>query len=435
MTPEFFSHIGYTLNVIASAGLLIQWLAPTYLAANRPGWRSRPYEVLVAVSVSVLAILFTQKWVPYEPNPEDFDYVEDHPYNETRIVLMQRNIQGVIEGLLLIPTILFGFILRRLWTSIQSCDDRDTKLSDTTFRICILSVMIPLLLNWIHFRCHDDLVNSIQSSFGWEHNETIAAIRMIFHIPAWILAIARTHYLRVLTEQSANWPKLDIIEVCSSSTNIFIHDPIHRFLTDCPSPSFFHHSQYAQVEKVCQTDHFSSFHCASSQQIHLTLLSHLLSCAVFPFAMIFLYRASEGMTIALLPQFFQGGSGAEYFYLDLVNNTWVAVTVLAMFTGNAIGAIALGGLMQKKGYNFAYSSMCCAFLVVFPLYMIPHSNASFLVLRCLSALLFPGPVVLSKITQNTRQTFQNNFKHIPMVVSLVWFNQGMSSLCCSSMES
>ena len=141
--------------------------------------------------------------------------------------------------------------------------------------------------------------------------------------------------------------------------------------------------------------------------------------------MIFLYRASEGMTVALLPQFFQGGSGTEYFYLDLANNTWVAVTVLAMFTGNAIGAIALGGLMQKKGYDFAYSFLCCAFLVVFPFYMVPHSNASFLALRCLSALLFPGPVVLSKITQNTRQTFRNTFKHTPMVVSLVWFNQGM----------
>ena len=419
--------------MIASAGLLIQWLAPTYLAANRPGWRSRPYEVLIVVSVSVLAILFTQKWVPYEPNPEDFDYFEDHPYNETRIVLMQRNIQGVLEGLLLIPAILFGFILRRLWTSIRSCDDmdRDTKLSYTTFRICILSVMIPLLLNWIHFRCHDDLVNSIQSSFGWEHNETIAAIRMVFHIPAWILAIARTHYFRILTEQRANWPKLDIIEVrCSSSanTNIF-HDPIDVLLTTlrlrlhfCTVVNMPRSRRYARwtISLPLTVHHLNKF---------ISHLSHLLSCAVLPFAMIFLYRASEGMTIALLPQFFQGGSGAEYFYLDLVNNTWVAVTVLAMFTSNAIGAIALGGLMQKKGYNFAYSFMCCAFLVVFPLYMIPHSNASFLVLRCLSALLFPGPVVLSKITQNTRQTFRNNFKHVPMVVSLVWFNQGMSSLC------
>ena len=143
--------------------------------------------------------------------------------------------------------------------------------------------------------------------------------------------------------------------------------------------------------------------------------------------MIFLYRASEGMTIALLPSFFQGGSSSEHFYLDVTNKTWVTVTVLGMFTGNAVGAIALGGLMQKKGYHFAYTFMCIAFLVIFPLYMIPHSNASFLVLRCLSALIFPGPVLLSKVTLNTRQTFKDTFKHIPMVVSLVWFNQGKYS--------
>ena len=126
---------------------------------------------------------------------------------------MQRNIQGVLEGLLLIPSITFCFVLGRLWTSIWSRDDDDMKLSFTAFRICILAVMVPLCLNWIHFRCHDDLVASIQSTFGWEHNETIAAIRMVFHIPAWILAIAQTHYFRVLTEQDAGWPKLDIIEV------------------------------------------------------------------------------------------------------------------------------------------------------------------------------------------------------------------------------
>lgn len=207
--------------MIITAWLLIRWLAPTYLSTNNsPGWRRRLFEILLSVSVSVLAILFTQKWVPYKPNPEDFDYHENHPYNEARIVLMQRNIQGVLEGLLLIPTVLFCFILARLWKSIQLCDDGKGLLSLTTFRICILSVSVPLCLNWLHFRCHDDLVNSIQSTFGWEHNQTIAAIRMIFHIPAWILAIARTHFFRVLTEQYANWPKLDIIEVgCCRSVN------------------------------------------------------------------------------------------------------------------------------------------------------------------------------------------------------------------------
>ncbi len=239
--------------MIVSAFLLLRWLGPTRLDGSSPGWRPQPHEVLLAVSISVLAILFTQMWVPYEPHPEDFDYFEDHPYNEARIVLMQRNIQGVFEGLLLIPTIIFCFILRRLWTSIGSSGDRESKLSHTTFRICILSVTIPLCLNWIHFRCHDDLVNSIQSSFGWEHHETIAAIRMIFHIPAWILAIARTHYCRVLAEEYSDWPKLDIAEVrCPSPSSV--SSCMFLLMTyDLPSsPLATYCSQYFQVVKVCQ---------------------------------------------------------------------------------------------------------------------------------------------------------------------------------------
>ena len=51
--------------------------------------------------------------------------------------------------------------------------------------------------------------------------------------------------------------------------------------------------------------------------------------------MIFLYRASEGMTIALLPAFFQGDHGDDAFYLDVTQNTWVAVTVLGIFVGKA----------------------------------------------------------------------------------------------------
>ena len=68
----------------------------------------------------------------------------------------------------------------------------------------------------------------------------------------------------------------------------------------------------------------------------------------------------------------------------------------------------------KKGYQFAYTLMCVAFLVVLPLYVIPHSNASFLILMCVFALLFPGPVVLWKITQNTRKSFRDLFKCMPM---------------------
>jgi len=372
---EFFSHIGYTVNVIATATLLICWLAPTFLngsatttnshGISRLGGYPKPAEICLAITISILAVFFTQQWVPYEPDPEDFDYNPDHDYNEPRIIFLQRNVQGILEGILLIPTVLLLFILRRLWISIQSSisHDEELKLSYDTFRICILSVAVPLTLNWFHFRCHDNLVRFIQPTFGWEHSETIAAIRMTFHIPAWIFSLCRTHYFRLLTEEHAGWPKLDIIE------------------TICPGRE------------------------------------------VFPFAMVFLYRASEGMTIALLPTFF-GQLTSEYFYLDITGNTWVAVTVLGMFVGNAIGAFALGHLMQKKGYKFAYILMCVAFLVVFLLYMIPHSNASFLALRCISALLFPGPVALSKITQNTRKSHRDLFKHIPMLVSLVWFNQG-----------
>ncbi len=280
------------------------------------------------------------------------------------IIFLQRNIQGILESILLIPTILLLFILQRLWSSVKVnlSHNRDQKLEYDTLRLCILAVTVPLCLNWIHFRCHDNLVNSIQSLFGWEHNETIAAIRMVFHIPAWILSIFRTHYFRLLTEQRAGWPRIGIIE------------------TICPGKE------------------------------------------IFPYAMIFLYRASEGMTIALLPSFFQGGS-LDKFYLDLAGNTWVAVTVLGMFLGNAVGSVGLGFLMQRKSYHFSFKILCISFLATFAFYMIPMGNAAFLALRTVSAILFPGPVVLSKITQNTRQSYREVFKHIPMATSLVWFNQ------------
>ena len=129
------------------------------------------------------------------------------------------------------------------------------------------------------------------------------------------------------------------------------------------------------------------------------------------------------MTIALLPAFFQGDHGDDAFYLDVTENIWVAVTVLGMFVGNAIGSVGLGFLSQRKGYQFAYKLLCPAFLVVFAFYMAPMGNVSFLVLRTISAVLFPGPVVLSKITRNSRQTFKGVFKYIPMITSLVWFNQ------------
>ena len=199
---------------------------------------------------------------------------------------------------------------------------------------------------------------------GWHHNETLAAIRIVFHIPAWILAIGRIHYFRVLTEQKAGWPALDIFE------------------TICPGRD------------------------------------------AFPLMMIFLYRATEGMTLSLLPSYFQDATETQNFHLDITDNTWLAMTVLSMFIGNAIGSVGLGWLMQKKGYRFAYIFACSSSAILLPLYMIRHTNASFLALRCISALIFPGPIVLSQVTRNTRHTHTGILKHVPMVTSLVWFNQG-----------
>ena len=216
---EFFAHLGYTINTIVTAFFLVRWLAPSYLQSHdghTPGWHPRPIEVVIAITLSVLAVVFTQYWLPFEPIPEVFDYNESHQINSSRIVLMQRNIQGVLDGVLLLPTILFLFILSRLWRSILSSTSQDNaqKLSFDGFRVFILATAVPLCLNWIHFRCHDNLTNGIQTWTGWDHKELIAAIRVLFHIPPWILSIVRIHYLRLLSEQRARWPKLDIIEVC-----------------------------------------------------------------------------------------------------------------------------------------------------------------------------------------------------------------------------
>lgn len=63
--------------------------------------------------------------------------------------------------------------------------------------------------------------------------------------------------------------------------------------------------------------------------------------------------------------------------------------------------------------------------ILLPLYMIRHTNASFLALRCISAIIFPGPIVLSQVTRNTRHTYTGTLKHVSMVTSLVWFRQGL----------
>ena len=74
--------------------------------------------------------------------------------------------------------------------------------------------------------------------------------------------------------------------------------------------------------------------------------------------------------------------------------------------------------------QFAYICLCILFMVAYALFMIPQSNASFLALNSITALLFPGPVILSKITLNTRHEFAGVFKYVPMLTGLIWFNQG-----------
>ena len=116
--------------MIASSAFLLRWLAPSYLRGGDgdrggPGWRPRPLEVALAAILAVLAVLFTQRWVPFTPDPLDFDYDATHEYDEPRIVLLQRNIQGVVEGLLVFPSVLMLFALGRLWSSIRRTRDGD----------------------------------------------------------------------------------------------------------------------------------------------------------------------------------------------------------------------------------------------------------------------------------------------------------------------
>jgi len=87
------------------------------------------------------------------------------------------------------------------------------------------------------------------------------------------------------------------------------------------------------------------------------------------------------MTLSLLPSFFQGESDDGKFHLDIVDNIWVAVTILSMFAANAVGAIVLGHLMQRKGFYASFFIVASSFAVLMALFMIPHSDASLLVLR------------------------------------------------------
>lgn len=362
---EILSHLGFTVNVILTGVFMIKWVGPKHLRFGQPRW----YEVLLSLVIASFAFVFAFVLVPFLPNPSDFDYPQGTSFNRDLIVLLQGKIQPAIEAALLVPTVLMLFYFFRLWRAIGSSSSSCCVplLEKTTIRVSILAVTIPLTLNWIHFRCHDDLVSTIQNTFGWNHIQLIAGIRMIFHIPNWILSIARIHLIRRLGELKAGLPSCRISEVLYPGGDIF------------------------------------------------------------PYLMIFLYRASEGMTLSLLPSFFQGEQQDSKFYLDIVDNFWVAITILAMFGGNAIGALGVGRFMQKAGFRNSYIFIVASYALLLGLFMIPQSNASLLTLRCIAALIFPGPVMLSRITMLTSQTYYHSngvFSFVPMVTALVWFNQG-----------
>lgn len=364
---EVLAHLGYTINVIASSLCLLLWQAPGHL---QPKW----HQIIVATVVATLAACISFLWLPYEPDPEDFDFPEDQldESEYDRIVLMQGTNQPAIEAVLLIPTVLFLFAFLRLWkdtTTNGVQGTKDTPLQITFLRVGVMASVVPLTLNWIHFRCHDSLTHGIQEITGWDHSMTIAAIRILFHIPNWVLGIGRIHYFRRYTEAEAGWPSADITR------------------------SLFPGGE------------------------------------IFPFAMVFLYRMSEGATLSLLPAFFRDHASTSLsssFVMDITDNTWLACTVLAMFLANAIGSVGLGGLMQRKGYRFTYIFMGASWLFLFPLFLFPQTEWSLFVVRFLAALVFPGPAVLSRITQRTRTEYQDSFKHVPMLTTLVWFNQGFA---------
>ena len=196
--------------------------------------------------------------------------------------------------------------------------------------------------------------------------ELISAIRIIFHVPNWTLAIGRLHYFHCLSEQRCGW----------TASNIF------------------------------------NMICPGGE--------------IFPFLMVFLYRASGGITLALLPSFFQNDSSTDaYFHLDITDNLWVAVAEVGIFLANAIGAKVLGHLMKAKGYYFSFFVVSLTFATLTSLLMIPHGNATLLAVRCFGALIFPSPVMLSRVTILTRDTYVDGYKYVPMVAALIWFNKGL----------
>lgn len=204
---EILSHLGFTVNVILTGFFMIKWIGPKHLAFGRPHW----YEVLTALVTSSAAFVFPFVLVPFLPDPVDFDYPQGISFNRELIVLLQGKVQPAIEAALLVPSVLMLFYFSRLWRTIGSSSC--VPLEKTTIRVSILAVAIPLTLNWIHFRCHDILVSTIQNSFRWNHIQLVTGIRMTFHIPNFVISVGRIHLIRRLGELKAGWPSCQISEV------------------------------------------------------------------------------------------------------------------------------------------------------------------------------------------------------------------------------
>ena len=205
---EVISHLGFTINVVLTALSFLLWIGPKHLPFRHPRW----YEVLISLAVAGFAATFSFILKPFLPDPTDFDYPESTTFNRDLIILLQGKIQPAIEAVILVPTVMLLFSLWRLWKLLRTSTNV-TQLEFNTYRISIVAVAIPLCLNWIHFRFHDDLVATIQNTFKMDHMELISAIRIVFHIPTWIFAIARLHYLRRLAEFNAGWPSMSLFEV------------------------------------------------------------------------------------------------------------------------------------------------------------------------------------------------------------------------------
>ena len=181
----------------------------------------------------------------------------------------------------------------------------------------------------------------------------------MFHVPVWTFAVVRFHLYRRLVERKLGHQVVDIRE------------------TLCPGD-------------------------------------------VFPFVLVFLFRATEGMSIGLLPAFFQGSTDTEYFAVDVTKNWWVALTILLMFLANAVGSSLLGKLMQWKKFEFYYKFCCLGFSILLPLHMLPHARVSFIALRTVTSLLFPGPVVLTRIALKSTGKLPGSLRYVPLtVVSVV----------------